>query len=140
VAERRKRLTVDGWKAVRAAYEVPGETIAAIAKRFGTSTRAIHKHALDEGWSRRYEGRQVDRSGIITRMFRVLQRQIVFMEENMTQAGEKEVAVLGKLASTLEKLIQIDDAAAEKPKPANTKEMTNLRNRLAERIEQLKRA
>jgi hypothetical protein len=61
----------------------------------------------------------------------------------MTETGEKEVAVLGKLASTLEKLIDIDNAAtaatqANKPK-AQRKDIEELRNKLAQRIAQLKR-
>lgn len=138
--ERKSRLTADAWLAVRTAYEDNGETTGAIAKRFGIATRTLQNHVMEDGWRRRYERRQVDRATIITRMFRVLERQIVFMEENMTETGEKEVAVLGKLASTLEKLIQIDNAAAETPKAEKTKDMVDLRNKLAERIEQLKRA
>ena len=50
----------------------------------------------------------------------------------MTHTGEKEAAVLGKLASTLEKLIEIDDAAAGKPKPAQGRKMRDLRDQLAQ--------
>jgi len=47
--------------------------------------------------------------------------------------------VLGKLVSTLEKLIDIDKAASP-PKPvAQQKDIRDLRNKLAQRIAQLKR-
>jgi hypothetical protein len=42
--------------------------------------------------------------------------------------------------STLEKLIEIDTAAAGKPRPAQSRKMRDLRDQLAQRIEQLKRA
>jgi hypothetical protein len=133
-------LTVEELEAMRSAYEARGETNAAIAARFHMSTKTLQTMVLANGWRRRNRRHQADRTGIITRMFGILEQQVILLENSMRQAGEKEVAVLGKLASTLEKLIQIDNAAAEKPKEASTKEMTDLRNRLAERIEQLKRA
>ena len=73
-------------------------------------------------------------------MFRLLERQIKQLEENMTQTGEKEVAVLGKLASTLEKLIDIDNAELERSRTAHrsARKCSNLRNKLAQRIAQLK--
>lgn len=138
MAERKSHLTADEWQAVRAAYEDSAETTREIAARFHISTKTLQNHALAEGWRRRNEKRQVDRSTIITRMFRVLERQIVFMEENMTETGEKEVAVLGKLASTLEKLIDIDKAASPPKPPAQRKDIQELRNKLAQRIAQLK--
>jgi hypothetical protein len=88
----------------------------------------------------RHPHRAIDRGAIIGRMFRLLDRQIIQLEHDMTSTGEKEVAVLGKLASTLEKLIDIDNAeTAGQPARGPGKDMRDLRNKLAARIEQLKR-
>ena len=59
-------------------------------------------------------------------MFRLLERQIIQLERDMDKTGEKEVAVLGKLASTLEKLIEIDRAERPQP-PTRHKDMQELR-------------
>jgi hypothetical protein len=131
------------WAAARVDYEAGiamGGNTNEIAARYHISTRTLLKHAVEGGWRRRTTRHQVDRGAIIARMFRVLDRQIVQLEQNMTETGEKEVAVLGKLASTLEKLIDIDNAAAQAEKPgAQRKDIQELRNKLAQRIAQLKR-
>jgi hypothetical protein len=59
----------------------------------------------------------------------------------MTKTREKEVAVLCKLASTQENLIEIDTAAPRRAEPrVASEEMKELRHRLAQRIAQLKRS
>ena len=132
--------TATDWPAIRAAYESRDNTIADIARLHRVSTKTLHNHAVKGGWMLRNPHRAIDRSAIIGRMFRLLDRQIIQLEHDMTSTGEKEVAVLGKLASTLEKLIDIDNTeTADKPKPGQGKDMRDLRNKLAARIEQLKR-
>lgn len=133
----RKRTPAD-WGVIRLDYEGEGQTIREIAAHHHVSTRSLYKHAAEEGWRRRNAHRQVDRSAIITRMFRVLERQIISLDNNMKQTGEKEVAVLGKLASTLEKLIDIDNAAAPPNPVVQQHDMKELRHKLARRIAQLK--
>jgi hypothetical protein len=127
------------WEAVRAAYENREGTTAEISRLHHISTRTLQLRAVAGGWRRRNESHAVDRSAIITRLFHLLERQIIGLDEEMTTTGEKEVAVLGKLASTLEKLIDIDNAAGGKPRLGQDKQMRTLRNKLAERIDQLKR-
>jgi len=129
------------WPAVRADYEAGLErgTVAETAVKHHTTVRTLQNHARAGGWVRRRVGRTVNRGTIIIRMFRVLERQVAHLEEDsMKRTGETEVAVLGKLASTLEKLIDIDKAESpEKPAPRR-KDMAELREKLAQRIAQLK--
>lgn len=127
------------WTAIRAEYERGDDAVYAIAARHGVSYSAVNWRVKRDLWARRNRTGNVDRPMIIKRMFVLLERQVIQLGENMTQTGEKEVAVLGKLASTLEKLIEIDDAAAGKTKPTQTRKMRDLRDQLAQRIEQLKR-
>ena len=128
------------WAAIRAEYEAGERTVKEIGARHGRSAAAIHAKARRDLWKPRNRTRGVDRPMIIKRMFVLLERQVIQLGEDMTHTGEKEAAVLGKLASTLEKLIEIDNAAVGKPKPAQGRKMRDLRDQLAQRIEQLKRA
>ena len=129
------------WQDIRYAYEATDEPVLDLCARHGLSVRTLYERARIEAWTPRHQPAAVDRIGIINRMFSLLDRQILHLERNMTATGEKEVAVLGKLASTLEKLIDIENAsAAHKAKAMPRKDITDLRNKLAERIEQLKRA
>jgi hypothetical protein len=127
------------WQAVRGDYEGRVGTTAEIARRYGISTKTLNTRAVIDGWAMRNIRRTIDRGAIIARMFRVLERQIIQLEKDMTETGEKEVAVLGKLASTLEKLIDIDAAAAPEKAAAQSSDIKELRHKLAQRIAQLKR-
>jgi hypothetical protein len=127
------------WQAVRGDYEGRVGTIAEIARRYGISTKTLNTRAVIDGWAMRNIRRTIDRGAIIARMFRVLERQIIQLEKDMTQTGDKEVSVLGKLASTLEKLIDIDTANKPQQPTAQVEDMKELRNKLAQRIAQLKR-
>ena len=128
------------WAAVRVEYEAGKEPVLAICAKYGVTHGAINWRIKKELWTPRKTTSHVGRPQIIKRMFRVLELQLLALEGNMAQTGEKEVAVLGKLASTLEKLIDIDNAATAAAKPrAQRKDIEELRNKLAQRIAQLKR-
>ena len=139
MAEPSERPPVD-WQAVRADYESRLGTVKGICASYRTTVSALTWRKNKEHWTPRRDRRSGDRQAIIARMFRLLLRHVKQLEgQSVTQTGEKEVAVLGKLASTLEKLIDIDDAAAAPPRPAvQQQDMKELRHRLAIRIAQLK--
>jgi len=130
-------LLVD-WQAVRTDYEDGNGSLEEICRRYSITRSGIAWRVRQQLWSPRRSQPEAQRPLIIKRMFRLLERQIKQLEENMTETGEKEVAVLGKLASTLEKLIDIDKAASPPKPPAQRKDMQGLRNKLAQRIAQLK--
>jgi len=137
------RPAVD-WEAVRADYEgglERGSTVE-IAARHGITPKTLQNHVAAGGWRRRAQRHSVDRGAIITRMFGLLERQIIQLEQHMKETGEKEVAVLGKLATTLEKLIEIDKAetgSKAAQTPMEQKEIEDLRNKIAVRLAQLRR-
>ncbi len=79
-------------------------------------------------------------------MFAVLEKQIERMENTMVEDVEdKEIALLGQLVRTLEKLVDLDskqvEAAGENaPKTqSESKEMAALRKKLSQRIGQLEK-
>jgi hypothetical protein len=137
--EQQQKLAPD-WAAIRAEYERGERTLKDIGAQYGRSVSAIHDRAKRDLWTPRNRTGTVDRAFIIKRMFVLLERQVIQLGDDMKQTGEKEVAVLGKLASTLEKLIEIDDTATGRAKPAQNRKMRSLRDQLAQRIEQLKGA
>lgn len=81
------------------------------------------------------------RARLIGQMFRVLGRQITQLEsEHMTQIGDKEVALLGNMVRSLDKLIELDnEEKAKKPRRTSSRQIGDLREKLAARIDQLKR-
>lgn len=114
-------------------------TVAQVATKHGLRGDAIYAMAKKHGWPlRRTATAKVHRPELIKRMFLLLDRQISLMEETMKSIGDKEVAVLGNLARTLEKLIEIEDAQAPKrATKAHSKDMQDIRRKLEKRIDDL---
>lgn len=83
--------------------------------------------------------RTPSRRMLIKRIERLLEQQIEKLEQGtVEQSPEKEVALLGNLARTLEKLMDLDEK--QKPmKPASKqgKEIEQIRKQLADRMNAL---
>jgi hypothetical protein len=112
-------------------------TIPAICRKHKTTRNELLQRAARHKWKTLRDD-TTDRVILIGMMLGVLEQQIGHLETvEMTQTGDKEVAVLGKLATTLEKLIDIEDKSRA---PAGAGEnMQDIRNKLAQRIANLKR-
>ncbi len=79
------------------------------------------------------------RRSMIVRMFRLMDKVMDQMEQSVTVATEKDADLLGKLVTTLGKLIDIDKASGKLSAPRQTKEMLDIRDQLVRRIAELKR-
>ena len=117
------------------------------------SLRAIYeKHGLTQGqfvyakkqlrWNRRYSS-AVTRKTIINSLFRLIDRLTTNLEIQMSNTegvvSDKEVSVLGQLVTMMGKLIAIEDTQSPKRTARETKQMTSIREKLVERIAELKR-
>lgn len=126
------------WAAVATDYFANALPMAQLYRRHGIGPEQLAEARRRFGWGPR-RAKQVGRHTLIKRLFRLLDRQIAQMENEMTTTGEKETAVLGRLVGTLGKLIEIEGVAGKTAKPKTTKEMVDIRNKLIRRIEELKR-
>lgn len=82
-----------------------------------------------------------DRPALISRLFKVLEKQIQLLEENMASPGDKEVALLGTITRNLEKLIDLDRKEdGGKTDKLRSREIDDLRQKLVARIDQLRKA
>ena len=125
------------WDIVAEDYRWGRLTIPAICRKHGVARHELLQRAARNKWKTLRDA-GTDREILIGMMLGVLEQQIGHLERiEMTQSGEKEVAVLGKLATTLEKLIDIEDRS--KPRIGAGENMQEIRNKLAQRIENLKR-
>ena len=79
------------------------------------------------------------RRSMIVRMFRLMDKVMDQMEQSVTVATEKDADLLGKLVTTLGKLIDIDKASGKLSAPRQTKEMLDIRDQLVRRIAEVKR-
>lgn len=128
------------WAAIRGDYENSKLTVDAIMEKFGVSRTRLYAVAQEEAWTPRQYFDRSGRRGVIARMRRVLERQLTFMEAEMDGSSDKEVALLGNMVKTLEKLIELDAKDKQKePGKQQSREMADLRKKLAARIDRLKK-
>jgi hypothetical protein len=126
------------WEAVRLDYEASALTLKAIAERYGMHPSTLGAYARRLGWKPRYHTAP-QRGPIIQRMLRIVEMHVSQLEQTMTAPTDKEAALLGSLARTLDKLIELDNA--EKGRTAKDRkagDLASLRAQLARRIEGLK--
>ena len=126
------------WDSVGKDYYGTNVTILALCQKYDLTIGEFNAAKAQLGWRRR-KIKKVSRDLLISRLFRLLDQNIKQLEDQMTATGQKEVMVLNHLANTLGKLIEIETSAGKVGKPRQTKDMHDIRNRLVQRIEELKR-
>ena len=126
------------WDLIRTAYEAGTEPVSALAQRFGVTRAAIQWRVRRDVWASRYSTQAVSRGQIIARLFRLLERQTIEMDKQMQNVGDKEVAALGRLVATLDRLMDIDQRSrVNRPKQQPSVDMAALRQKLADRIDRV---
>lgn len=139
MGEAAQRRQVD-WAAVRRDYELTDETIADLCKRHGVS-KGSFEHQFRKGrWLSR-QAANADRQGsTLDRLFAVLERQVAKLaNETGDTLGDKEAQQLSDLVKTFDKLSSVRNGETDNGGPAQKKDMRDLRDKLAKRIDQFKR-
>jgi hypothetical protein len=126
------------WEEVGKEYYGTSQPVLALCQKHDLTLGEFNAAKAQLGWRRR-KVKKVSRDLLISRLFRLLDQNIKQLEDEMTTTGHKEVMVLNHLANTLGKLIEIEASAGKIGKPRQTKDMHDIRRKLVERIENLKR-
>lgn len=145
------------WDEIRAAYEGSDVALHLVASAYGIGVTDIYPRADREGWQLRRRRwalerkarrtaagdtpARIDRSDLVERMFRAVERQIEDIElrsaERDGEPDERDARTLGALARTLELLIGMETAEAAK-QTEGRRDIDDLRRDLARRIEGLR--
>ncbi len=145
------KVALPDWLKIEADYRLGDLTIVNICANHDISVSALMQARSRYGWPSRNKKAHknfgpVGRRHLISRMFAVLEKQIERMENTMAEdKDDKEIALLGQLVRTLEKLVELDakQAAGQKEKPSKSEvestEMKALRHKLSQRIGQLEK-
>ena len=144
------------WDEIRLRYEAGVEPVGALCAAAGISESGLRHRARKDGWRRRRRrGSETrldlqaltdaeavpDRATLVERLSRVLNKQIADVEDRIavlsdgSADGEREARTLSVLARTLEKLIEIDEAAEK----SGDKEKVSERDRDSFRAELTRR-
>ena len=128
------------WREIRPEYEGDDYTIAEICERHNTNKTAIRKAVIRFGWRPRAP-RRIDRGDAIERLFRLLERQIKQLEIGGPVEGKDAAGTLVRLVNTLAKLTALRAAEiARRHREAAKPGISDIKVKLIERIEQLKRS
>ena len=125
-------------EAVRADYEANVASVAEVAIKHAISASALQRLVVRHGWTPRAPHR-VNPNDLLMRMFEALDTQMRDLETTMTDAGTSHAAMLSKLVTTLDKLIEIKDAEPGKRRASKrpSKVIDTLRSKIADRIAEL---
>jgi hypothetical protein len=122
------------WDVIREEYEGRHFLPAMICKRHGITPAQLRYRREVEGWPS-IAARIVRREDLVARMLKVLDKQVRRLEMAVDEPIDKQANVLSIQVKTLDKLIEMG-AAQRNVDPPTKKDMTDLRNKLAKRIEQ----
>lgn len=124
------------WDAIREEYEGRLFLPATICKRHGITLAQLRYRREVEGWPS-IKARIVRQDDLVARMLKVLDKQIRRLEMAVDEPIDKQANVLSTQVKTLDKLIEMG-AAKRNVEPPTKKDVTDLRNKLAKRIEQFR--
>lgn len=129
------------WAAVRTEYEGRVGTLEDLARRWGVTKSAISYRAKKGLWRMRNKAVAASGPTLVARIFRLIERQIFQMEAMVTPMGESEAVILGRVATTIERLMEIDDKERTKrpARRAESKDLQEVRKKIAARLDQLNR-
>ena len=124
------------WQTIRAEYEGRLFEPKTICKRHGITVSQLRYRRQCEGWLSQRERRPKE-AVLVSRMLKVLERQIRDLEMARNEPVEKRTNTLATQVKTLDKLIELG-AAERNVDPAGRKDMTDLRAKLVKRLDQFK--
>jgi hypothetical protein len=128
------------WAAIRHAYELTDETIKDICLRFGVTKSAFEHRFQKENWLSRQAASRSRHKSTKDRLFALLERQVAKLANDRSETlTDKESKQLTDLVKTFDTLSSVKDEAADNGGPAQKKDMRDLRDKLAKRIDQYKR-
>lgn len=124
------------WSAIRVEYESRAFSSIDICRRHAVTQSQFRYRREREGWigSR---ARVVRSSDLINRLFKILNKQVSLLEKAVSDPIDKQVGALGATVKTFEKLAELR-AAERDVEPTDDKDMRDLRDKLARRIDQFK--
>jgi len=131
-----QRGTTPDWAAIRIDYEARTFPPRELCRRYAITATQLRYRRERDGWVGN-RVHLVKSSDLIHRMFKILNKQVRILENAVKDPIEKQVGALSATVKTFEKLTELS-AAERNVKPTNKKDMRDLRDKLARRLDQFK--
>ena len=128
------------WVAIRHAYETSRETLKQICARLGVSKGALEYRCRKEGWLRRRATLGERQDSTLARLFAVLETQVTKLANaGGDTLGDKEAHQLTEMIKNFDKMSTMAKAEDKADAPRERRDMSELRDKLARRIDQFNR-
>jgi hypothetical protein len=135
MTKRKPTANVD-WAVVQLDYETHILTNDSICLRHGITRSQLRYRAERFGWVA-YRTRRIEPAVLTNRMLKIFDRHLRQLEKSeMTDKG-KDINLLATATKTLDKIMEFQ--GGDTPKPVEEDDMADLRDKLAERLDQLKK-
>lgn len=127
------------WHVIRREVERGDRTYTAICRQHRISRGELQRRIRENRWSAPETDELASRRILVDGLYWGLERLIDKMgEADLGLDAGKEAAVLHRLAATLEKLIAIDkQSTGRKPNARESREMAELKTKIAQRLDEL---
>lgn len=127
------------WNAVRLEVKLAELTRNAICRKYGIAPGRLAMRIRANKWDVDEDSTTHDFTLVLGQLFFALERQAEHLTKvDMTGSGEREVATLQRLTATLDRLIGLDrQLNVRKPERRESKEIKELRARIAKRLDEL---
>ncbi|WP_240232892.1 hypothetical protein [Devosia lacusdianchii] len=128
------------WVAIRRAYEHGEETIREICVRFGVTKGSLENRYRKERWISRLANKANRQRSTLGRLFAVLERQVTKLANTSGETlGDKEAQQLTELIKNFDKISTIANEETKVDAPREKRDMRDIRDKLAKRIDQFNR-
>ena len=128
------------WEEVGKDYNDIGLKMADLLVRHELTKGEFDYHRELAGWPMRNRS-PVNRDRLVGRIFSLINRHLAAMEKNMNPGSQTDVAVLNQLVGSLGRLIRFEAGSAKTGAPeTRTTDLEDIREKLVQRIEDLKRS
>lgn len=128
------------WVSIRRAYEQGDDTIKLICERFGVSKGGLEHRRKGERWLSRRASRASRRGATLERLLAVLEGQVTKLANaGGDTLGDKEAQQLTELIKNFDKITTMVAGEEKVIVPPQQRDMRDLREKLARRIDQYNR-
>jgi len=127
------------WTTIQIEVRAATDTRLTICQRHEISLEQLAEHIRTHKWSVPEERSVEDRALLVRKLLVALETQLEGLKAGaMGETGDK-VAMLQKLTTTLDKLLEIErQVAGNRPPRRQSREMQELRSKIAKRLDELK--
>lgn len=123
------------WVAIRRDYDAGGDTITDICERHGITRSTLQYRQRREHWPLRGSRHGTRQGTRIERLFAVLDKQLSKLAD--ARLGDKEAQQLSELIKNFDKMTTMAESKDEAP--PHQRDIKDIRDKLAKRIDQFKR-